>query len=346
MVFYTLTRVLSDERCLAPHRRPMRFMHRLATAVCLLCPLLVPAAARAVVVEGLYDAVVVGESTDTARKAAASEALRRVTVRLTGRRAAASDESLAGLYADPERFVRSYRSVSAGQVAVSFDGNALTTALEAGGQSLWSPDRPATLVVTVAATDPHDLAALPAKDVREVQLAAQDRGVPLQWPAPVPSGEMASLLAELSAGGTARLWGFAQSSGASGVLLGRVGPAGVDWSRVGPEGAARLTGGVADVIDGLVAHYLGRRPVTVGAIGTLLLTVEGIVDLPALVGLERLISAIPGIRAVGIERVTGTELRVRLQTGLDAREVSRALMATGHLAADDSGERSRLVYQP
>jgi Uncharacterized protein conserved in bacteria (DUF2066) len=347
MLFYTLTwvpvgRALSG----IPPQRPMRFIHHLATVVCVLCPLLVPVAARAVVVDGLYDAIVVGESTDTARKAAASEALRRVAVRLTGRRTAANDDALAALYADPERFVRSYRSVAAGQVAVSFDGKSLTAALEAARQAVWSPDRPSTLVVTVAVADPHDLGALPTKDVRDLQMVAQDRGVPLQWPGPVPTAETAGLLSELSTGGTGRLWALAQSAGASGVLLGRVGPLGVDWSRVGPEGAVRLPGGAADAVDGLVAHYLSRRTVDVGVVGTISLTIEGIVDLTALVGLERSITAIPGIRSAGIENVNGTVVRVRVQTGLDARDVRRALVATGHISADESGESKHLVYQP
>ena len=132
-----------------------------------------PMGARAVPLEGLYEATVPGDSTEAGRAPAAAEALRQVAIRVTGRGVAGTDPGLQTLYADAPKYVLTYRSVAPGLVAVTFDVPLVEAALTRLSQRLWGRERPQFLVVMEGS------ATALAAARRDLQVAAQIRGVPL-----------------------------------------------------------------------------------------------------------------------------------------------------------------------
>src|SRR3954471_8169625 len=93
---------------------PLSFVFCLAVAA-LAAALVSPAAfARAVRV---YDVEIKGEAVGPA----VQEAMRRVLVRATGRREAATDPTFTALITDAARYVQSSRKVSGGSTLVTFD---------------------------------------------------------------------------------------------------------------------------------------------------------------------------------------------------------------------------------
>src|SRR3954469_7511770 len=119
---------------------PFSFVFCLAL-VALAALLASPAAlARAVRV---YDVEIKGEAAGPA----VQEAMRRVLVRATGRREAATDPTFSALVTDAARYVQSSRKVSNGRTLVVFDGAALEQAITSAGRSVWDNERPFTFVV-------------------------------------------------------------------------------------------------------------------------------------------------------------------------------------------------------
>ena len=311
-----------------------------------------PSLARGALVEGLYESVVAGDSTESGRAAAATDALRQVVVRVTGRGSAANDPALASLYADARRLVHTFRSTAPGQIAVSFDAAALDLSLQQAGQRIWSRERPVTLVVLASGRSgaSHDLAGSSEPELRRDLLqAAQARGLPLAWPAGLPTADEEARYQDALAGRLEPLRELARQLGADGVLLGRVTPAGTAWSWLGPAGEGSASGAAAEALQAL-ADRLGSQFAAAGAAsGQIVALVRGVRDLPGYAAASAALASLPNVHSVALEEVSGETLRFRLGFDGDPDTLRRALRDAGRLLPDDDagpGGAMQLVLKP
>jgi len=299
--------------------------NRVAVVLVLLLSAGVPP--RAAELGNLYEVTVPGSG--LAESEVFSRAMASVLVRVTGLRDAASLPALSGLIDEASRYVSSYRRASAGRLAVRFDAESIERAVAAAGLPFWAEDRPATLVWLAVdrGGGQRGLAATGASPERQaVELAAEERGVPLVWPMPVGSAEAGRRFDQAWSGDTAGLAAEAPEYGASAVLVGRATRAGgdtyaVEWTFVGPGGAERVRGdlgeGVHLAADRLAARYAsteaGRRDeidVVVAGIGSAARYAEA----------TRYLESLPVVRGVGVREVRSDSIvfRVAVRGGLES----------------------------
>lgn len=331
----------------------MRFVNRFAVALvaALLCAGS-PGVALGAVVEGLYEGTGTGDPTDAGRAAAATDALRQVVVRLTGRRAAATDPALAGLYADARRFVRTFRAAAGNQLVVAFDPEPLEAALLQAGQRLWSRDRPLTLVVLVSARPgaARSLAGAADPELRRfVAAGAQLRGLPLRWPSGLPASIEQARIDDALAGRLEPLRDLARQYGADAVLLGRVTPAATLWNWAGPAGEGSATGAGDEGVQALADRF-GAQFASAGArAGQIDAVVRGVHDLAGYALASNALAALANVRSVFLEEASGESLRFRLAFDGDADALRRAARDSGRFEPDDSappGGALQLVLRP
>ena len=329
----------------------MRLARPVAAAL-LAVVLAAPGVAAAAVVEGLYEGTAAGSATDAGRAAAATDALRQVVVRLTGRRAAATDPALTGLYADAPRLARTFRSVAGNQLVVSFDPEALEQSLLQAGQRLWSRERPLTLILIVS-TKPgaaHSLGGAAEPDVRRAAAAAaQLRGLPLIWPTGLPSGTEQARFDDALAGRLEPLKDLARQYGADALLLARVSPTAVAWNWSGPAGEGGASGAADEGVQALADRF-GAQYATAGArAGQIDAVVRGVRNLAGYAQASNALAGVANVRSVVLEEVSGDALRFRIGFEGDADTLRRALRDSGRLLTDDSappGSALQLVLRP
>jgi len=292
-------------------------------------------AASAVAVPGLYEATVSGEAADASKSA--EEALRLVAVKLTGRRSAATDPGLGGLYGDARRYVQTLRSAGAGQVTVSFDPAALDAALVQAGQPLWSRERPATLVLLESerAGGTPLLAAPDASQRRVMEQAAGERGLPLVWP---PAGMLEVSSAALQVPGAQRdaaLLDVAHRYRAEAVLLGRMSGSEIVWSALGPGAGAVLGGDASQVVHELADHYAQTLATSATAgVTKSLVIVSGITDLKTYAATLAYLGALSDVRSVEVDEASANTVRYLVDFRGDSAALERALRLGGQLAAE------------
>jgi hypothetical protein len=331
----------------------MRFVNRFAAALLagLLCAGL-PGAALGVAVEGLYDGTGAGEATEAGRAGAAGEALRQVVVRLTGRRAAATDPALAAIYADAPRLARTFRSAAGNQLVVAFDPEAVEARLLQAGQRLWSRERPLTLVLLVSARPgaTRSLGGGAEPEVRRaVASAAQLRGLPLLWPTGLPASVEQQRVDDALAGRLEPLKDLARQYGADALLVGRVAPPVTTWAWAGPAGEGSATGAGDEGVQALADRF-GAQFATAGArAGRIDAVVRGVHDLAGYALASNALAALPNVRGVALEEVSGESLHFRVTFDGDADALRRAARDSGRFAPDDSapaGGALKLVLRP
>jgi hypothetical protein len=315
----------------------MRYRIALALSV-LLAGLVTPLErAIAVPVEGLYEAIVPGNSTEAGRAAAAADALRQVVVRVTGRSAAAADPGLQPLYDGSTKWVQTYRSVPGGQVAVSFDAALVDAALAKAGQHVWGRERPKVLAIV---DGPVPL--LPAAR-RDLQAAGLLRGLPVVFPE-----TDAEPPADVREGRPEALQAVGRAFGAEVVLVVHMSAASVSSVWLGPGGAGSATGALADVFQTLADRIGAAQAVPVVENGRLLVVVHHVNDLQALVTVTTALSALPSVRSVTLESVVAATVKLRLGAGADAAGLRKALHDAGHFDVGEGGgpREIDLVYRP
>jgi len=303
-------------------------------------------AAAVTPVEGLYEGTVPGDTATGARAAVATEALKQVVVRLTGRRSAASDPALAGLYGDPLRYATTYRSVPPGQVAVGFEALGLDAALLGAGQRLWGRERPLTLVVVVPQR-PSAVPSLLGADAdlkREMERSAQRRGVPLAWPTGLDAPTLQARYADALAGRLEPLTALARQYGADGVLLGRTQAGGGTWTWAGPAGEGSFTGAGGEAVQVLADRYgvqFASQATSPG--GVLAVSVRGVRDLAGYAATTQALAQVEGVREVAVEEVAGDQLRLRLTYAGDAASLRQATQG-GRLLPDEEAAADGNVH--
>ena len=291
---------------------------------------------------------------------ALAQAMRAALVRATGHRRVATDPALAPLVATAERYVLGYLPDRLGARQVMFDGPRIDQAIRAAGLSVWSPDRPFTLVVL----NPAPRQRAQAGDTTAINQAAEERGLPISI---VPlsvrdaSGRLLSaesLLATVhrfsaeqllvghpvqtssslqgaQSGGSAQ---FAPapmpaSPSAAGPSPDGAGQSGVwRWTLVTPFMTRRFTGSISAGIDGTV--NLLAPPVEATAadqVSEVRVRIDGVETLPDYARVETMLAAVPGVERSTVARVAGTTALFHLWARGGAETVGPMLASSPRL---------------
>jgi hypothetical protein len=284
----------------------------------------------------VYDVEIKGEAAGPA----VQEAMRRVLVRATGRREAATDPTFTALVTDAARYVQSSRKVSNGSTLVTFDGAAIEQAITSAGRSVWDKERPFTFVVFVPALTQQSVeAARP-----ELDRAAEVRGLPINL-APVPVVD--STGAEVSR--EALLQG-AQRMGGDAVLIGRAdaNPGTYQWTLQTQYGSESWTGTLAAGPDG-AADALTRAQEATAGIAELeaVVQVAGVSTLNDYAAVSRLLEAIPGQKKVSVAEANGSTATFNVLVRGGAETVDRVLGNSPRLARSGNANGQLLyTYRP
>ena len=331
----------------------MRLVNRILAALVAGLLLAGPAAtAFGVAVEGLYEGTATGDATDTGRAAAATDALRQVVVRLTGRRAAATDPALAGLYADAPRLARTFRSAPGNQLVVAFDPESLEARLLQAGQRLWSRERPLTLVLLASAKPgaPRTLGGTADPELRRVVVsAAQLRGLPVLWPTGLPASIEQARVDDALAGRLEPLKDLMRQFGADALLVGRVTPAATTWAWAGPAGEGGATGPADEGVQALADRFGAQFAAAGTRAGQVDAVVRGVRDLAGYALATNALAGLANVRSVALEEVSGDALHFRVAFDGDADSLRRAARDSGRFSPDDSappGGALQLVLRP
>ncbi|MDE2138445.1 MAG: DUF2066 domain-containing protein [Gammaproteobacteria bacterium] len=272
--------------------------------------------------------------------AAVANAMRQALVRATGRRESADDPALGALVADAARYVKSYTSGARGEPQVVFDGPAVEQAVNAAGRSLWSRERPFTLVVLYPPPGRADADAARA----ELERVATERGLPISV-IPLPLADAGGN----PLGGEALLQS-AQRYGGDEVLVGRADAAGLtagqlQWTLYTRAATQSWTGNLGAGIDRAV-DVLAPPPGAAesDAQSATRVRIEGVAGLSDYANVERLLQSIPGVRRAEVAELdsTGVTFEVELRGGAAALE--RDLTASARMLRIAPGS-ARLVYR-
>jgi uncharacterized protein len=313
-----------------------RARHLVASCLALLLVLLVPASASAGRVVRLYDVMIKGEATGPA----VQDAMRRVLVRATGRREAASDPALSAVVTDAPRYVQSSRRATNGDTQVTFDGSALEQAIATAGRSVWDRERPFTLVVFYP-----PLSGTAAEAARlEVEKTADSRGLPISLaPIPVVDANGVELPRDSVLQGAQRLGGDA-------VLIARGDSAALNgvyqWTLQTQYATENWNGALDAGVNGAV-DALARVQDAAAPLAELeaLVQVGGVSTLNDYATVSRLLEGIPGTRRVSLAEVNGgaATFSVLVRGGPEA--VDRALSSSARLSRASGAGRAQLTYE-
>ena len=208
--------------------------------------------AHAAIVTDLYQASVpVPDQTAAARHVALQQALAAVLVKITGERSAGGVPALASLLQNPSQFLQQYRYEQAPStsgtpaltyydltrvgtpaipltgllLSARFDPEVVNQAVRAAHEPLWGQERPATLV-WIALQDGTNVSIVSASGnsavVQAMTSAAQQRGVPLMYPAMDAVDQQAIGIPDIVEDNSARIQQASQRYKPDAVLVGSI----------------------------------------------------------------------------------------------------------------------------
>jgi hypothetical protein len=282
----------------------------------------------------VYEVDIKGEAAGPA----VQDAMRRVLVRATGRRDAATDPALGTLVSDAARYVQSSRKAANGNTVVVFDGAAVEQAITSAGRMIWERDRPFTFVVFSPPLNPQQIASARA----ELDKAAESRGLPINLaPVPVVDSTGAELPRETVLQGAQRVGGDA-------VLIGRSDNPNVQgvwqWTLQTQFGSESWTGGLDAGVNGAV-DALTRAQESTAGIAELeaLVQVAGVATLNDYAAVGRLLESIPGQKRVSLTESNGTTATFSVLVRGGADTVDRALGNSARLSRAGA-QNGQLLY--
>lgn len=266
-------------------RSRRRALAALLSAMCVVTGLRIEEAPAA-------QAVAVGEVAVTGSgDQAFADAMRTTLVRLTGRRAAATDPTLSTIVSNARRYVQVFRPASGREPArVTFDADAVERALTALGQPVWNRTRPSVLgVITRPPVDADPVAVR-----QSLETAANERGLPLKLTSAASAG-----LAGKDPVSAADALAAARAQGTDAVLIGTADGAEWQWTLFEGTSTTVFTGGVTAGIENAADLFaLGTPAASAGPVATATLDVQGIASLADAVRVQRLVEGLPGARRV------------------------------------------------
>jgi len=309
-------------------------------------------AASALTRAELYQASApVADRSEAAQSAAFQAAMSIVLVRVTGRRSAEDDPTLAPLLSNARRYVQQYRGGPDGQLWVSFDGPAIERWLTQNGQPVWGHERPVTFVWLTAQTGPQSGNVITAADTSElkgaIDAAAVLRGVPLIWPSAADLQRNALDYAAVSGGSTSALADLGRRLGGEGILIGRAAgtssSANVRWTHLFQDRSSEYSGALegvnrtADLYAGMFAASGNSAPIEI--------EVTGIGDLREYASVQTYLESLTFVSHVGVLALTGDTIRFRLAARGGAESLQRTLSLNGRLQPIAAGENGILRFQ-
>jgi hypothetical protein len=305
--------------------------------------------ARSIEMQELYTAqVALDPRTPDARNEAYRTALKQVLVRITGERDAGNSALLGELFPDASRYVLQYRPGQDNTLWVSLDGAAIGNILRQAGQTVWSHDRPLTLVwlavdwgqgvrEIVGADDgdrnPAELRSIDRnRQLRDrLQDAAMQRGLPVAFPL-LDTEDLGSVsFSDIWGGFDDRVMQASARYGADAVLVGRVRPSAAQpyrWSYHLANQVMEYSGDPAQVIDQLADTLVAQFAVAGNApLETVNLTISGINSLAAYGAIQRIMADLNPVESFLIENVTGDRIQYVVQVYGGAERLRQALQA-------------------
>jgi hypothetical protein len=293
----------------------------------------------------------VTDRSEAAQTAAFQAALKIVLVRVTGRRSAEDDPSLAPLIDNARRYVQQYRVAPDGQVWVSFDGPAIERWLTQNGQPLWGHERPTTFVWLTAQTGPQAGSVITADDTSDLKLAidaaAASRGVPLLWPRALDVQRNHLDYAGVNGATPSALAEIGRRLGGEGVLIGRASGTGesanIRWIHLFQDRSSEFSGALegvnrtADLYAGLFAASGSLVPIDI--------EVTGVGDLREYANLQTYLESLTFVSHVSVVALSGDAIRFRLATRGGAESLQRTLALNGRLQPLAGGDSGILRFQ-
>jgi hypothetical protein len=300
----------------------------------------------------LYQAMVpMSDRSEAAQTAAFQAAMKIVLVRVTGRRSADEDATLAPLLGNARRYVQQYRAAADNQVWVSFDGAAIERWLTQNGQPLWGYERPTTFVWLAAQTGPQSGVIVTAEDTYDLKLAidgaATLRGVPLLWPSAADLQRNHLDYAGINGTAPSVLADIGRRLGGEGVLIGRAGgtndTAIVRWTHVFQDRTSEYSGTLeginrsADLYAGLFAANGDLVPVDI--------EVTGVGDLTEYANVESYLESLTFISHVSVLALGGDTVKFRLASRGGLESLQRAVSLNGPLQSVADGDAGIRRFQ-
>lgn len=297
-----------------PRPRLARPHGHLLTAAIVAGAALVASVAGATDVE-LYEVKVpLKGTTEADRTAALAEATRAVAVRVSGRRDAAGNATVAA--ADPARYVQRYAAGSDRTLAVGFDGASIERLLQQAGLTFWAAERPLTLV---------DVTTEERKAALE---AAEWRGLPIAWQAGAVATGPGQAVLRGTANGTQFDWAF--THGGQTV-----------------QGRGTLADGIHLAADTLAARY---APPSSRGTSSLVLRIQGADDVRRYMGVLGYLESLSLVHRVEVEALEGDVLRLRVTVRGDRELLERVAALEAKLLpvarGADPATDADFVFQP
>ncbi len=292
---------------------------------------------------------------------ALQQAMRAALVRATGRPESATDPAFASLVAQAPQYVVNYQRGPQGELQVAFDGAEVDRVITRLGHSVWSADRPFTLVVLNPMPDQADYRAdhaaigqaaealglpisimplpvvdssgrlLPRQDLLELvhRFGAEQLLVGQPPAAPAPGTPAAAASAAVPAGGGAALAGAASEW---------------QWTLITPFMRRSFTGSVTAGIDGTVRLLAPPPDSAADRSGEARIWIEHVSSLADYAHIEVMLAAIPGVSQANVSEVQGSTAVFELQARGGGATVARMLSGSPHFARVRSASGS-LIYR-
>ena len=331
------------------------------SAFCLLLATFWGTPARAVIVDGLYEArVPVADQSTAARNAALQQAFAIVLVKVTGDRASAG--ALAAALGNPTQYVEQYRyekvdanpadATPAGLMLwARFGAKVVGKALTAAHEPLWGDERPRTLMWLVSPESGGRIlnAADNSPLMQALLSAAQQRGIVLVFPQMDTQDKAAIGVPDLAAFDAVRIRAASARYRPDAVLVGVMTPAqgqlAARWEWLAPDkvedwqtppGDVTLVAvdGVQMAADRFAARYAIAADATDQA--GIPLQVDGVNSLDAYAKVADYLKSLTPVRAVRVQRVSQGSVFYSLDVHGTLDNLESALVLGGLLADDAS----------
>lgn len=295
------------------------------------------APAAAVPVPSLYTVEVPLDPRDPgARADAYAAALEEVLVRVTGSRAALPPDEVEALFPDPARYVMQFRSGEDDTLWVTLDGAAIERIVKAAGYTVWSSDRPLTIIwlAVDSGRGSREIVAADEEtaddDEGEIQIiernrllrerieeAAAERGIPVTFPLLDGEDLESVTVSDVWGGFDEPLIAASQRYGADSILVGRMQPTVAQrnrWTWYFRDRERQWSGQPEEIIDMLADSLAARFAISGGdRLADISLTVAGIQSVESYAAVQSYLENMDLVEELSIDTVSGDRVRYRVR---------------------------------
>ncbi|MGI9270445.1 MAG: DUF2066 domain-containing protein [Woeseiaceae bacterium] len=329
----------------------VKYRARMLAVLLLAATIFAASTVRAVEVATLYTAqVALDPDQDNPRSLAYEAALVEVLMRVSGSELSRDKERVELLFPNPASYVVQFRPGDDDTLWVSFDGEAIESVLRQAGQTVWSSDRPETLIWLAVDWGQGSREILGADDPQQNRRAARSidrnrllrqrivemaerRGLPVLFPLLDTEDLQKVAFSDIWGGFDEALLEASQRYEVHSILVGRIRPASNQRNRWSYHfgGDERSWTGEPEQVIGLVADLLagefavsGSAPLEFVALG-----VSGVDSVEAYGALQNMLSGTNVIENFSISEVAGDRIEYRVEARGGADRLRRALRFNG-----------------